>query len=67
MRSIKVSQKSNSTTQKSRKIYADIYIDDRNIGGVLGWGEVYQMITKEEPDPAAFKKKSGGFFSFLRK
>ncbi|MGJ8592156.1 MAG: BT0820 family HAD-type phosphatase [Aquaticitalea sp.] len=52
---------------KSRKIYADIYIDDRNIGGVLGWGEVYQMITKEEPDPAAFKKKGGGLFSFLRK
>ena len=50
---------------KSRKIYADIYIDDRNIGGVLGWGEIYQMITKEEPDPAAFKKKKG-FFSFLK-
>ncbi len=52
---------------KSRKIYADIYIDDRNIGGVLGWGEIYQMITKEEPDPSAFKKQSGGFFSFLKK
>ena len=50
---------------KSRKIYADIYIDDRNIGGVLGWGEIYQMITKEEPDPSAFKKKRG-LFSFFK-
>lgn len=51
---------------KSRKIYADLFIDDRNIGGVLGWGEIYQMITKEEPHPSAFKS-SKGFFSFLKK
>lgn len=50
---------------KSRKIYSDLFIDDRNIGGVLGWGEVYQMITKEAPDPAAFKQKKG-LFSFFR-
>lgn len=51
---------------KSRKIYADLYIDDRNIGGVLGWGEVYQLITKETPDPAVFKQKKG-WLSFLKK
>jgi len=28
----------------SRKIDADIYIDDKNIGGFPGWGEVWQMI-----------------------
>ena len=50
---------------KSRKIYADLYIDDRNIGGILGWGEIYQMITKEKPDPSAFKKKKG-LFSFFK-
>nr|WP_321222127.1 hydrolase [uncultured Psychroserpens sp.] len=50
----------------SRKIYADIYIDDRNIGGILGWGEVYQLITNEEPDMKASKQKKG-FFSFLKK
>ena len=49
----------------SRKIYADIYIDDRNIGGILGWGEVYQLITNEEPDMKAIKKKKG-LFSFLK-
>jgi hydroxymethylpyrimidine pyrophosphatase-like HAD family hydrolase len=31
----------------SRKIEADIFIDDRNIGGMLGWGEIYQMINPE--------------------
>ncbi|TXE16516.1 hydrolase [Psychroserpens burtonensis] len=50
----------------SRKIYADIYIDDRNIGGVLGWGEVYQLITKEEPTMNTTKQKKG-FFSFLKR
>lgn len=35
----------------SRKILADIYIDDRNIGGMLDWGVIYYMITGEgEPD-----------------
>jgi hydroxymethylpyrimidine pyrophosphatase-like HAD family hydrolase len=50
----------------SRKIYADIYIDDRNIGGILGWGEVYQLITNEEPNMKA-KTQKKGFFSFLNR
>jgi hydroxymethylpyrimidine pyrophosphatase-like HAD family hydrolase len=50
----------------SRKIYADIYIDDRNIGGILGWGEVYQLITNEEPN-INLKPKKKGFFSFLKR
>jgi hypothetical protein len=28
----------------SRKIDADIYIDDKNIGGFPGWSEVWQML-----------------------
>ena len=27
-----------------RKLNADIFIDDRNIGGFLGWGEVWQRL-----------------------
>lgn len=50
----------------SRKIYADIYIDDRNIGGILGWGEVYQLITNETPDMSSGQSKKG-FFSFLKR
>jgi len=28
----------------SRKINADLFIDDRNVGGFLGWGEIYQIL-----------------------
>lgn len=48
----------------SRKIAADIFIDDRNIGGFIGWGKVYQMLTKEEAPNLKKKKKS--IFSFLK-
>lgn len=46
----------------SRKIYADLYIDDRNIGGIPDWGNIYKMIsTKEEVYPP--EKKSGSSFT----
>jgi hypothetical protein len=32
----------------SRKIHADIFIDDRNIGGFPGWGEIWQMLFPYE-------------------
>ncbi len=31
----------------SRKINADIFIDDRNIGGFLGWDKIWQMLHPE--------------------
>ncbi|MDR2040534.1 MAG: hypothetical protein LBQ60_21670 [Bacteroidales bacterium] len=34
-------------SQVSRKIHADVFIDDRNIGGFIGWGEVWQMLNQE--------------------
>ena len=55
----------NYDNDSSRKIYADIFIDDRNIGGVLGWGEIYQMITNENLD-MKIKKKRRRFFSFFK-
>jgi len=51
---------------KSRKIHADLFIDDRNIGGFRGWGEVYQMLTNPKYHPHQQQKKKG-FFSFFRK
>ena len=27
------------------KVIADIYIDDRNLGGIPDWGTIYEMIT----------------------
>ena len=42
----------------SRKINADIFIDDRNVGGMLGWGEIYQeLIGSEKPVIQKKKKK----------
>jgi hypothetical protein len=32
----------------SRKINADIYIDDRNLGGFPGWSEVWQILNPYE-------------------
>jgi len=33
-------------TSYSRKIYADIYIDDRNILGLPNWDTIYEIINK---------------------
>lgn len=33
--------------EQSRKIDADLFIDDRNLGGFPGWGEVYKIITEK--------------------
>lgn len=33
-----------------RKVYADIYIDDRNLGGFPGWDVVREMILGEPVD-----------------
>ena len=32
----------------SRKIKADMFIDDRNFGGLPDWGTIYQMVTNHE-------------------
>jgi len=31
----------------SRKIIADIYIDDRNVGGFLGWSEIWKTLNPD--------------------
>lgn len=50
----------------SRKINADIFIDDRNIGGFIGWGEVYHKIT-DSPLPTPKKSiKKKGFLSIFK-
>ncbi len=53
----------------SRKIHADLFIDDRNFGGFPGWGEIYQNLYPQEID---FDKLEGGakkgfLSSFLRR
>jgi hypothetical protein len=37
-------------TEISRKIDADIFIDDRNIGGFPGWSEIWQILNPDAVD-----------------
>lgn len=48
----------------SRKIHADIFIDDRNVGGLKSWGEIYQQLVGESSTKP--KKQKKGLFSFLK-
>ncbi len=49
----------------SRKINADLFIDDRNIGGLKSWGEIHQiLIGEEKPVGSEYKKRKKGWFSF---
>ncbi|MDO5510000.1 MAG: hydrolase [Weeksellaceae bacterium] len=53
----------------SRKLNADYFIDDRNLGGFPGWGEVYRIINEkieftieDHSQPKPSRKK--GLFGF---
>jgi len=52
----------------SRKIHADIFIDDRDITGMKGWGEIYHILSGERPSKQSLKKpkkEKKGIFSKL--
>jgi hypothetical protein len=51
-------------SKKSRKINADLFIDDRNIGGFYGWGEIYQLLS--ESDNPLFLPKKKRFFGLFK-
>lgn len=53
-----------ATDDVSRKINADIFIDDRNIGGMWDWGLIYQELIGEPPQQT---KKSKSLFPFLKR
>ncbi len=59
----------------SRKLKADLFIDDRNLGGLPDWGSIYEMVTKKwsyedwmresERDEEAYSEKPKGFLARL--
>lgn len=59
----------------SRKLNADIFIDDRNVGGFLGWSQIWQTLhpesgefnhqLKNEEAHNNYKKQEKGFFKKL--
>jgi len=56
------------TDNTPRKIKADVFIDDRNIGGFLGWGKYYQLINPNAaPSLTQVPQKKKGFFGFGKK
>ena len=57
----------------SRKVNADIFIDDRNIGGLPEWGLIWQMLDPDNYDANKLKAKGvfqnsglNKLFQFLR-
>ena len=52
------------TEETPRKLNVDLFIDDRNVGGFIGWGKIYQLLSGGDPTDLKFKKKT--FFGFKR-
>lgn len=61
----------------SRKLKADLFIDDRNIGGLPDWGTIYRMVKnkltfeeiyseQEDSEERYTKRKSGIFGRFFK-
>ncbi len=49
----------------SRKIDADVYIDDKNLGGFPGWSEVWKMLVPDEMEQKNAMIMKQGRKSFL--
>ena len=43
----------------SRNIKADLFIDDRNIGGLPAWGQIYQMIKERKTYAEVLREQNG--------
>lgn len=51
-----------------RKLAADIYIDDHNLGGLPDWGEIYEMITQKryEAKKGRRRKRKGLWYRIVK-
>ena len=47
----------------SRKLKVDMFIDDRNIGGLPDWGTIYRMITERKSWDDILREAESGFMS----
>lgn len=55
-----------SEKEGSRKINADLFIDDRNFGGFPGWGVIYQKLKGEANEFFDTPKKTNIFKIFKK-
>ena len=55
----------------SRKLQADLFIDDRNLGGLPDWGEIYRMLSGEvmaaDTELPKASKSKGSLADFLKR
>ena len=55
----------------SRKLQADLFIDDRNLGGLPDWGKIYRMLSGEVLDGDTSQSDDtptkGSFIDFLKR
>lgn len=52
--------------ETSRKILADLFIDDRNINGLPPWGEIYHQLTQTRPEAPTVERQKKGLFNFRK-
>ena len=61
------------SNHRSRKLKVDLFIDDRNVGGLPDWGMIFEMISRKmtyeellkDPNRDYDDDSKGGFFSRL--
>jgi hypothetical protein len=42
----------------SRKVDADVYIDDKNFGGFPGWSKIWESLSRSSVDPSVLELRS---------
>ncbi len=52
-------EEENKNNHFSRKIKADYFIDDRNIGGLPDWGQIYRMISEHKTYAQIMRESMG--------
>jgi hydroxymethylpyrimidine pyrophosphatase-like HAD family hydrolase len=50
----------------SRKILADLFIDDRNINGLPPWGEIFHQLTTAKNNTPALPQKKKGLLNLFK-
>jgi hypothetical protein len=65
-------EEKDSEATTSRKINADFFIDDRNIGGLPGWGEIWHMLNPDgnqgiREEPRRLPQNKSSFFYHIKK
>lgn len=57
----------NNNNHYSRKLKADCFIDDRNVGGLPDWGQIYQIISSGKSYRRIIKEAMGTVAEIPRK